>query len=244
MGEKMKINHRLLQVLFVAGAIAPFSQFAQANVFDQLSREDQEKITRGEQVSSFEVVPAEPGLDPEGNPFPAPPWPKCRVYQRIHTTPEEAVAVFADYKLQSRYVPGLQKSEISKVINKSTVEVDYTYGLPMGFGTETYTVRDQVEFLKSSKSYRISWTFVRADTTKNTEGDAVFEPLNGETLLAYYSFIVPNRWGSNLGWVIDEAKKSVKDAVTAIVNQVETEKTEQPALLKKQLEELRAIFST
>jgi len=202
-----------------------------ANTFQELSPEDQAKVASGQMVTIYTDVTGAP-------------WPKMKVYQRIDATPEEVMAVFSDYPLQSTYVPYVKVAKISQVIDKSTALVDYTYNLPMGFGIENYTVRDHIEAYDEGKSFTVNWVLVKADTTKRSEGEVRCEPLaGGGTLYTYDSFIWPNRWGTDLKWVIERAKQAVLDTVTATAKQIQTEKTSSPEILQKQIQDLHNAVS-
>ncbi len=209
--------------------------FAETGVeeFKKLTPSDQQTVQNGGQVVQFGAQK---------------PWPSVTIYQRINATPEESAAMFFDYGNQVKYIPHLTKA-VAAAVSKTVFNVDYQVKLPfipswMG-GTENYSVRDEILSYDNGHSYEIQWSLIagRGETVKSSAGYAKFEDLGGATLLAYYSYIVPGRSGSGLGFVIDGAKDSVKKAVTAIAKQVEKEKSDDKFLLQTQLEKLKAAFS-
>src|SRR5690348_16480086 len=58
-------------------------------------------------------------------------WPAVTVYVFVEATPAEAAAVFTDYEYHATYIPTARKSKISRVIDRSTAEVDYSLALPL-----------------------------------------------------------------------------------------------------------------
>ncbi|MEO7163118.1 MAG: hypothetical protein ABI041_09375 [Bdellovibrionia bacterium] len=176
------------------------------------------------------------------------PWPSAIVYQRINATPEESVAVFFDYGHQVKYIPHLM-TVVPTAVSKTVYDVAYQVKVPfipswMG-GIENYTVRDELVSFDNGHSYEVKWNLLtgHGETTKSSVGGAKFEDLGGATLLAYSSYIVPGRKGADFGFVVDGAKKSVKEAVASIVKQIEKEKSEDKVLLDNQLQKLKEAFS-
>lgn len=193
-----------------------------------------EQVKRGEQVAQFTPVSGSP-------------WPESHIYEMIEATPEEAVAVFHDYARHADYMPGVRKS-VPMPVNSSTDNIDYLYvvKLPIWLGgkevKENYTVQDHVSSYDSGASYEIEWKMVRADTNKDIQGSARFESLGNATLLIYDNLIVPGQHGASLGPVVEGAKKSVKEAVQAIVHHVQDEKMNQPDLLQDEIHSLRVAL--
>jgi hypothetical protein len=173
-------------------------------------------------------------------------WPRTCVYQFIQSTPEEAAAVFTDYDRQKSYVSSLHKSAISRVIDKRTVEVDYTLDVPI-VADEDYTVRDRLS--SDTTSYRVDWSFVRASSTKAIEGNARFEPYSraisdsAGTLLAYCNLVTPGSRLAGLGFVKSRATNEVRATAKAIAMEVERERTRDHALLEIQLRALRTALA-
>ncbi len=198
-----------------------FASQAFAVQYQDLTDAQKASIEKGEQV--FITEPATHGA-----------WPKVYIFQSIDSTVQEATAMFFDYELQKDYISSLNKSKISLVHSPVDKEIDYILAVPF-LRDEWYTVRDVLSREKSGEKEAlvISWSLVKARTTIESEGYARFESLGNKTLLSYYNFVVP---GSSLaGMVREKAMKQVRDTAKAIVTQVATEKTENPALLKTQM---------
>jgi hypothetical protein len=175
-------------------------------------------------------------------------WPRVWVYQFIDATPEEAAAVFADYALHATYVPNVKKSVIGRVIDRTTVEVDYALRLPI-VRDEEYTVRDRLSAPGGGTRYQVEWTLVRASSVKGTEGYAWFERYWNDklqrdgTLMEYHNFVTP---GSRLGGIPlirSRALQQVRAAAGAIATQVERVRTEHPTQLSRQLQALRSALA-
>lgn len=208
---------------------------AGAAAFDELTVDQQTQFAKGEQVFITE--------DKEGAP-----WPATNIYQFIDATPEQAAAVFTDYELGKSYIPNLKKSTISAVIDPVTRQVDYIFAVPV-FLDESYTVEDRISTYDDGNSYRIDWKLVVADSTKDAVGHARFESYtdtqnarNG-TLMAYYNFSIPGSVFAGLGFIERLALQRIRDTADAIVNQIETERKNDPELLENQVEILRAALA-
>lgn len=153
------------------------------------------------------------------------PWPAVRVYAYIQAAPEKAAAVFADYESHLLYVPGVKRSEISKRIDESTFEVDYTISVPI-VRDEEYTVRNRVA-PDSAGVIRIDWTLVRATSTRATVGYARFSSYvhsrtrKSGTLLEYYNFVTPGSRMAAIAFIRNRAISQVDETVEAIVRRVE-----------------------
>ncbi len=213
------------------------AQVALAGGIDELSPADQAKVKRGEQVSVFEK-----------SEVPGAPWPNSKVYQWIPgVTPEEAMAMFSDYELQSAYVPDLKKSVISSYV-KNVAHIDYTVALPMGFGSEDYTAVDTLTAYADGSGYVVAWDVIPTKSIKMANGSARFETLATDagpgTLFSYVNFIYPDRWGTSMGWVVEAAKRRVRDTVTATVQFIAKEKSTNPDRLKAQMGRMRSILET
>jgi hypothetical protein len=228
----MKSNSSFYSLIIGASLIAGSHQ-ASASALSELSASDQAKVQNGELVAVY--TPS----DVAGAP-----WPNCRIYKWVPATPEEAMAIFSDYQLQASYVPGLTKSQISSHQGK-TSNVDYTVTLPMGFGSESYTAIDTISSYDSASSYKVSWTVVPTKTIKESLGDARFEAMDSAqghgTLLAYYSFVYPVRWGVNLGWVVEKSKKTITENVAAIAKQIEKEVSERQSGSKQVDDQIKVL---
>lgn len=175
------------------------------------------------------------------------PWPMAWVFQFIDADPEAAAAVFADAERQVEYVPDLKSSRIVERIAPGVIEVRQEMGVPI-VKDEWWIVRDSVS-ASDSGSYQISWTLVRARTTKAVNGFARFEPYqNGRTgragtLLIYHNFAVPGSRMAGLGLIERHALKKLRETARALRDQVERQRAEAPDLLAAQVEALRGMIA-
>lgn len=190
-------------------------------------------IDRGQQVLSQEKIATSA-------------WPRVSVYQFIHAKPEEAAAVFVDYERHASFIPGLDKSVISKRVSPSVAEVDYVLAVPL-YADEDYTVRDSLSADSTRTRFRIDWTMVRARSTKQIVGSATFEPhrnaRTGEdgTLVSYVNLVSPGQFLA--GPFRGRALGQVRETVTALARQVETQRSSDRVLLASQVAALREALS-
>jgi hypothetical protein len=175
---------------------------------------------------------------------PTSPWPRMQVYKLVDATPEEAAAVFTDYDRHSMYIPGLPKSRVAHRIDELTADVDYTLNVPM-LPDEHYTVRDRLSLPDSGDSYVVTWTMVKATSTRAIDGSVRFEQRwnarlqRPATLMLYENFVIP---GSRLGGIPPVRRRAVAQMVAtarAIAAEIERERREDRGLLETQLAVLR-----
>lgn len=167
------------------------------------------------------------------------PWPKSTLFLYLKATPEEAMAVFTDYDFQKSYISSLKKSQISRRVNATTAEVDYILSVPI-VSDEAYTIRNVMSAYDAGASYRLEWSLVRATTTKASTGHTRFEAHGTGTILEYYNYVIPGRFGA--GAMRGKALQQVRDTATAVRAQIEKEHNEQGELLARQLTTLRAAM--
>lgn len=174
-------------------------------------------------------------------------WPRACVFRYIDATPGEAAAVFTDYERHVAYIPDLTKAKISRVIEPSTVEVDYRLRVPI-VADEDYTVRDHVSSVGDT-SFMVEWTLVRATTTKATEGNVRFEPYrlvtspHGGTLMAYCNLVTPGSRLAGLHFIRSRALAQVRETARAIGDEIVRQRTSDPAKLAAELQALRAALA-
>jgi hypothetical protein len=175
---------------------------------------------------------------------PRSPWPRMHVYQFIDSTPEEAAAVFTDYERHSTYIPNLLESRISYLADELTAEVDYALRVPLA-PDERYTVRDRLSIADDGQSYLVTWTLVRASSTRATDGSVRFERYQNErlqragTLMVYSNFVTPGSLLARVPFVRGKAMAQMRDTAGAIAAQVERERAGDRALLERQVALLR-----
>ena len=230
------------------------SQLVCADVYqDELSPQEREKVLNSNRQSRLEDRQARRSVDVNydaHNPYnPNPskaPWPKVTVFQRADVSPKEVAAAFFSFDDQVHYLPDLKSAHVENPGAKNPLEITYVFALPFGLGQEKYTVRDTATAY-GPEQYRVDWRLLNADTTLASWGSLRVEPLGNSSLIAYETFVYPGRLGSSMGWVVNGMKDAVYKTVDAIVNHVETEKTQDPMLLQNQVrnfeEALRALHN-
>ena len=216
------------RVILRAGALclaAAFPAFG-AGVLEELTPSQQSDLKKGAQLVVIEEIAGKP-------------WPKVKIYRVVNASPEEVVAVFADYSGAKSFVPKLLKSEISKQISACVAEVDYGVDVPI-LPDEFYTARNTIEFLPPDR-YRVNWKLVRAVQTKDSEGSLTVEPYEGKALIGYHNLVTP---GSSMARLLRcKAIEQMRETVEAIGCQVEKQKTSNPVGLAKQVADLRAALA-
>lgn len=165
------------------------------------------------------------------------PWPAVTVFLFVHASPEEAAAVFLDYGLQQSYIPRVKRSNVSRVIDATTVEVDYVVEVPF-VSDEEYTVRNRVT-RDGANGLRVDWTLVRASSTKATVGHVRFAPYQNSrterkgTLLEYHNFVTPGSRLAGLGFIKKRAMQQVEETARAVARRVESERKLEGAMAER-----------
>jgi hypothetical protein len=215
---------RFLIALFALSSQAAFA----AGILDELTPADQAKVKNGEQVTI-----TKPG---DGSA-----WPQIWVYQRMDSTPEEAMAVFSDFERQTQYVPDLQYSKINKQLDKATFEVGYTIATHFFLHPhESYTMTDHLSSYDNGASFKMDWKLVSAQHIRNIVGNLRFEAMGTGTVVAYYNFVTPPSLANGEG---AKAVAGIQRTVTALGSQVQTLRTSDQATLQKEIAALRAAVS-
>ncbi|MCM2278748.1 MAG: hypothetical protein NDJ89_11795 [Oligoflexia bacterium] len=162
-------------------------------------------------------------------------WPSVQVYQRVESTSEEAMAVFADFARHRLYLPDVTRSDVSAVLNPRTVIVDYTVNLPWPLSNKNHTTRNVLS--ASGQDYRLDWVIVRAEAAKSGVGIVRSEPLGTGALVSYSTSVVPK--SDSAGLVKGRAIEMVRKTVAALVREIERVRGRDRALLQEQLGRLR-----
>jgi hypothetical protein len=229
----LPLEHRVRLAAFLA--LSALCTSGQRRLLEQaageLTAEQSANVERGRQVVLTHDEPSSP-------------WPRMHVYQFIDATPEEAAAVFTDYERHSTYIPNLRESRISYRADELTAEVDYVLRVPLA-PDERYTVRDRLSIPDDGESYLVTWTLVRASSTRATDGSVRFERYWNEqlnsagTLMVYSNFVTPGSRLARLPFVRGKAMAQMRDTAGAIAAQVERQRAGDRTLLERQLAVLR-----
>jgi len=172
------------------------------------------------------------------------PWPAITVYRLVDATPEEAAAVFVDYDAHHLYIPSLIESRTATRVDSATVEVDYVADVPL-MRDERYTVRDHVA-RDSASAYLVTWTLLRASTTKASSGFCRFSryaSVSGgvrrdATLIEYHNFAIPGARLAGLGFVRSRVIRQSEETVEAMVRRT-AEMRRDSAAMARELAALR-----
>jgi len=220
----MRFRFLFIQMLFALGVAG---RLLGAALTDELSPEQLSAVDAGSQVVIREDLPDQP-------------WPRVRVYQRVHASPEEVAAVFFDYEKAKSYIPDVLESQISKRHSPRVFEVDYKVEVPI-LPDEMYTARNEIEMLQPD-SYRISWRVLKALQTKAAVGNLRIERYgDGESLICYMNLVTP---GSSVVVLLKNlAMERMEKIVASIALESEKQKTQAPLDLTRQIEILRAALS-
>jgi hypothetical protein len=213
----------LIQLLFALGVAGRLSA---ATLTDELNAEQKSAVAAGSQVVIREEIPGQP-------------WPRVRVFQRVHASPEEVAAVFFDYENAKTYIPDVLGSRISKRISPHVFEVDYNVDVPI-LPDEMYTARNELE-MPQPGSYRISWRILKALQTKAAVGNLRVERYgDGESLICYTNLVTPG--SSMAGLLKNMAMERMQKVVAAIASHSLKQKSDAPRELARQVEALRAAL--
>jgi len=200
---------------------------ATAGVLEDLSRDQQLELEKGDLIVLEQDIPGKP-------------WPRVRIYKRIKATPEEVAAVFFDYDQAKTFIPDVLESKISKKIAPCVVEVDYEVNVPI-LSDEAYTALNEMKAL--GESYQVSWTLLRALQTKAAEGNLLIEPFeNGSSVIRYTNLVTPS---SGMAKILKgPALFRMQKTVLAIGEKVEKQKSSHPLQLAAQVARLREALKS
>ena len=215
-----------LYFVCVAACLAAWPS-AQANLLDDLTRDQRQELENGKLIVREQDIPGKP-------------WPRVRIYKRINAAPEEVAAVFFDYDQAKTYIPDVLESKVSKKISPSVMEVDYAVDVPI-LADEAYTARN--EMIRIGPGYRVSWTLLRALQTKAAEGNLLIEPFeNGTSVIRYTNLVTPSSGMAKL--LRGPALSRMQKTVLAIGQKVEQQKSHNAAELTAQVVRLREALES
>jgi hypothetical protein len=207
-----------MKTLSLIALIASAALLSAESLLDDLDKAQLDQVVRGEQVVTMQDV--------QGNP-----WPRLKLYQMVHATPEEVAAVFFDYTSAKEYIPKIFKSDISRRITPCVLDVDFGIDIPL-LPDELYTVRNSLMAGRDG-SYCVTWNLVRALQTKAIEGNLRIEKFEEGAVIRYTNLVTPGSAMARLLKLI--AMKQMRNTVQAIVRQVEKQKRENPPALKEEI---------
>jgi hypothetical protein len=185
-------------------------------------------------------------------PIESAPWPRVRLFRFINATPEQSVAMLADYAHQRDYNADLDVAQVVKYRDSARTEVYFSYRPKkvLGFSLPriTYTVLDQIH-REPNDTYAISWHLLSGSNVKSIQGSARFSPWTNPatgqagTLLTYDQFVWPDVVGASLFFVRRKAVGEMVKAINAIASETERERLSDKSGLDKQIAELRRALT-
>jgi hypothetical protein len=203
----------------------PASLFAsESPLWNALTLQQQEQLTAGKPVLLEEEIADNP-------------WPRFTVYHLVKSSPAQAVAVFWDCELDSKYVPNCLSVHIVSAPEPWIHEGEYSLKMPMFLPDEVYVSRNELK-VPAPDIYEISWNVLHAHYIKGSTGNIRIEPHGEGALIRYTNLVKP---GSSIASLLrGEASDQVVESVKALVRQIEMEIQSSPQLLDQQLQKMTA----
>ncbi|MCG8418627.1 MAG: SRPBCC family protein [Proteobacteria bacterium] len=217
------MSRTLLGLMVALPMVVPTASYA-GSAYDVLTDKQKRKLKKDGTVVWYVAVADKP-------------WPKSYVYSTIDgVSAEEAMAVFMDFNRHQEFMPDVNDSKVSNHDSARTWEVEYELHVPI-LRDERYTVRNRLSTYDNGAAYKMSWTKIKAYSTKDIVGNIRFESHGSGTLLAYYNYVVPGRAFS--GWVEGRAKKGAVTVVKALGKEARRIKTKDPQRMQQLVDQLR-----
>ena len=221
-----RIGFALALFTQVASAAAPLDVHCTkaGKAWSELSKADQDKALAGE-VLLFEETPA--GKD----------WPLINVYFVVESTPEEAMAVFADYNRQKEYMPGVIESKIKSSPGPRRAYVYYV--IDAVFRNSWYNTQNILAYDSKIDQFRADWTkYGEAQDAKVIDGVVRTEAVGGAALVAYRLYTEIDG-GIFTGIARGQGPGRAQKTMTALRDRIRTERKSMKELLRTQVEALR-----
>lgn len=136
-------------------------------------------------------------------------WPQITTMQIIPNTPKQNMEVYAEFDQHKNFIPDLIKS---KTIEKTEKEIVVAFEMKMPFPVPNSVYTTKNIFENSGEDYKLSWTLIKANQLKATEGSVIFEAYEGKTLFTYVNHITPDSGFAGMfkGRVEGDVEKTVK----------------------------------
>jgi hypothetical protein len=230
----MKLNQIMGSVVLCIGLLL-HSEASFAKVYNRLTADQKRVLQQGGQLVYFQDVENEI-------------WPRSWAYQRVQATPEEAMAVLADFDRQKEYVHRVANSVSHSTSDPSIKIVDYEMDIPSALKlvfSPHYRVQNHIYYTEAEETYEMDWFLIQATSFKQITGHAWFEPLpDGTTLIVYTNFGAPasNSFFFKRKVVVDGVKRGGPEALQTIVDRIEYEKKSHTDLLEAQIQDLRKVI--
>lgn len=162
--------------------------------------------------------------------------------------------IVESYIVEGKCQQQLVDPEAKGTICSKTPKIGYFVKLPLGY-KDRYTCQEKIES-DPIGGYKVAWDIISSDLSypKNkdiplpagrvgSDGSALFEDFQGETILVYSNLISPV-WKFTVDWstTINNAEAGVVGTVDRLAAQVVSEKSRAPKMLDEQLSVLKALF--
>jgi hypothetical protein len=136
-------------------------------------------------------------------------WPQVTIMQIIPNSPKQNMDVYTEFDQHKNFIPDLIKS---KIISKTDKEIDVAFEMKMPFPVPNSIYTTKNIFENSGEDYKLSWTLIKANQLKATEGSVIFESYEGKTLFTYINHITPDSSFAGMfkGRVDGDVEKTVK----------------------------------
>lgn len=207
-----------------AALVLVSAELAPARAGERLSESERQRLERGELIVKTREV--------EGYP-----WPEAMVYARVAASPEEVMAVYADFAGQAGYLPKLVESRSVKRLSPSLFHVSYEYEVTGP--NERYTVLTDVS--RAPGGFRATWELVKARYARRLSGQMRVEASGAGALVEYTNRVDPGFFGTTLGSP-DTTVRQLRETVQALGVRVERLRVEQPDRLGELTRAFRSML--
>lgn len=170
-------------------------------------------------------------------PVPGYPWPEVTVYRQVRASPEEVMALYADFEGQARYLPELVTSRVVERVGPATLHVFYEYEVTGP--NERYTVAVTVARLEAGLEAR--WELLAARYARRLSGHLRVRPHAGGALIEYASRVDPGTLGATLGSPASVVR-SLQNTVQALAGEIERRRAVEPEAVGDLVRRLAAML--
>lgn len=167
------------------------------------------------------------------------PWPEVTAHLQMAATPDEVMAVYADFEGQASYLPELVTCRIIRRVAANVFEVFYEYAV--SGPNERYTVT--IEVGRRASALEATWDLVRARYAKRLSGGLRVEPRGAGALVTYTSRVDPGTLGVYFGSPAIVTRR-LEATVTALAARVGRLRADDPERLGDLMARLRAMLES
>lgn len=196
-------------------ALLLFIQLPLARGSEGLTAEEWQRLGQGEPIVKTRQVDGYP-------------WPHVTVYRRVAASPEEVMAVYADFDNQAGYLPRLVESRVVERVSRNSFRVSYEY--EVAGPNERYTVLAVVS--RSPGGFRVTWDLVSARYARRLNGQVRVEAQGGGAVIEYSNVVDPGFFGVRLGSP-ETTTSQLRETVQALATHIERFRVEQQEKLRE-----------